>query len=150
MKQAEIQDEVDQFIDRCRENGYRVTPQRVEIFKASLTREDHPDAHAIYEDVSDRVPGISPDTVYRTLELLEDLGCIRRVNVLAGQVRFDTRPEDHHHFVCRSCGTIKDFDSKEADRISLPDDVQSFGEIESVQIEVRGLCAECGEQQDAG
>ena len=150
MKQAEIQDEVDQFIDRCRETGYRVTPQRVEIFKESLMREDHPDADSIYAEVSGRFPAISPDTVYRTLELLEDLGFIRRVNVLAGRVRFDSRTDEHHHFVCRSCGKIKDFESEEADRISLPDDVHSFGEVESVRIEVRGLCEQCREEQNAG
>ena len=56
------------------------------------------------------MPGVSLPTVYAALELLADLGLAERVH--AGRaVRFDPRPEPHHHLVCTFCGAVADLDA---------------------------------------
>jgi len=85
--------------------------------------------------------------VYRTLAALEGEGFIRRAGALDGAARYDANTERHHHFVCTVCGAIKDFSSAVLDDLPIPESVQSFGRVESSQVQVRGVCSACEERQ---
>lgn len=126
-----------------RRHGLKVTPQRLEIFAALMAGEDHPDAEAVYQNVRQRVPSISRDTVYRTLTTFEEKGLVRRAEILSGPSRFDANTEPHHHFVCSLCGAIKDFASEALDRMSLPASVKKLGRVDFAQVQVRGICKDC-------
>ena len=56
------------------------------------------------------MPGVSLPTVYATLELLEELGLVRRLASTTGSAVYDPRTDAHHHLVCRRCGRIADVD----------------------------------------
>lgn len=135
------------FRQKCRDAGYRPTMQRAKIFREIMKTEGHPGADTIYENVSAQYPSISRDTVYRTLTLLEELGLLFRVSSLDNRSRFDRRTDQHHHFICIKCNAIYDFECEEADDLSVPDVVHSFGQVESQRLEVRGVCRQCN--QDA-
>ena len=135
------------FETRCREAGLRVTPQRSEIFREMARSDAHPGAETLHASLKKRMPGISLDTVYRTLTTLERHGIITRVQVASSHSRFDARVEPHHHFVCTECGTIRDFASPKLDAYRVPEAVRKWGRIRQCRMEVRGVCLACTEEE---
>jgi len=132
----------------CREVGARVTQQRREVLRAVVESDRHPDAQAVLHSVRERMPRISFDTVYRTLAFLEENGLIRRVQGTAERARFDGNDRPHHHFVCRKCGKIMDFESEDIDRMRLPVGVGKLGIAESRQLQIVGVCRACEKRKE--
>ena len=143
IKKKEIEQRVKHFESVCRDEGIKLTHQRIEIFREVAQTADHPDADQVFQRVRDRIPTVSLDTVYRTLWLLKDLGLVVPIGSSRERTRFDANLNSHHHFVCGQCGFTRDFYSNDLDNIRLPDSVDSFGEIEVTHVEVRGVCREC-------
>jgi Fur family transcriptional regulator, peroxide stress response regulator len=140
---GEIERRILAFTEACNAAGIRMTHQRMEVFREVAKTDEHPDAETIYDRVRRRVPAISLDTVYRTLTTLETLGVVSRVYLLCDRARFDAQVTPHHHFVCSQCGTLRDFMSAEADQLRIPSEVQSWGIVKSIHVEVRGICSNC-------
>jgi len=122
-----------------------MTPQRLEIFREIAGSRDHPDAEAVYHAVRRRVPTVSPDTVYRTLWMLQDLGLIQTLGARRRSVRFDANLEHHHHFVCTRCGLTRDFLSAAFDALGVPESLRELGTVTATHVEARGLCRDCQE-----
>src|SRR4051812_27060639 len=93
-----------------RERGMRVTRQRLVIHRTVRRLDGHVSAEDVQRAVGKRLSGVSLPTIYSTLELLEELGAIRRVGHVAGRTLFDSRLDEHHHVVCASCGRIEDLE----------------------------------------
>jgi Fe2+ or Zn2+ uptake regulation protein len=126
-----------------RERRQRVTPQRLAIARALTDLDRHATAEQVFGHVSARMPGVSLPTVYATLDLLEELGLARRVATEGGAVVYDPRADDHHHLVCRSCGSIADVDAP-VDAAGLLEAAREAGfSPDASQVVVRGLCADC-------
>ncbi|MFB3886668.1 MAG: Fur family transcriptional regulator [Thermodesulfobacteriota bacterium] len=139
------------FSRTSRRYGVKATHQRTEIFHELARTNEHPDAETIYARVRKRIPAISLDTVYRTLRLLEKEGLISRVGPLGEKMRFDANTDRHHHFVCIRCGFMGDIYNEEWDDFQAPSDVMAMGTVNSVHIELRGLCHACqAKQRDKG
>ena len=137
------------FSGICRRYGVKATHQRSEIYRELAGTNEHPDAETIYAQVRKRIPAISLDTVYRTLRLLEKKGLISRVGSFGEKTRFDANTDRHHHFVCTRCGFIGDIYNEEWDDFRAPSDVMAMGTVNSVHIELRGLCKACqGKKRD--
>ena len=137
------------FSGTSRRYGVKTTHQRTEIFRELARTNEHPDAEMIYARVRRRIPAISLDTVYRTLRLLEKEGLISRVGSLGEKMRFDANTDHHHHFVCTRCGFMGDIYSEEWDGFRAPSDVMAMGTVNSIHVELRGLCKACqGKQND--
>ncbi len=129
--------------DALRARGGRVTPQRLAIARVVRETAGHITAEAVFGQVSERMPGVSLPTVYATLELLEELGQVRRVPGVPGAVLFDSRAQAHDHFVCRRCGTVVDLDS-ETDHAAVLRAADELGcRADDAQVVVTGLCAGC-------
>jgi Fe2+ or Zn2+ uptake regulation protein len=126
-----------------RARGQRVTPQRLMIAAAVREMNRHATAEQIFTAVGERMPGISLPTVYATLELLEELGLVRRVATASGTSVYDPRTEQHHHLVCRRCGAIADVDGA-VDHDALLQAARGAGFApDEAQVVIHGLCAEC-------
>ena len=130
-----------------RSRGVRVTHQRLEILRELVSSDGHPSAEQVHESVVARLPAISLDTVYRTIALFEEMGLIRRVEVLDDRGRFDANLEPHHHLVCVRCKRIEDIHWPEFDRLLPPPETESWGRVSSRHVEFRGLCRECLEKE---
>jgi Fur family peroxide stress response transcriptional regulator len=143
VSKAEIDRRVRAFVQTFRHRGMKVTHQRIEIFNELAASPAHPDAEAVFQAVNKRVPSISRDTVYRTLSTLEDEGLVRKVEPLFGSTRYDANLDRHHHFICTVCGLVSDFYSEALDSLPIPKSVEALGQIESAQVEVRGVCSAC-------
>ncbi|MCF6287418.1 MAG: transcriptional repressor [Candidatus Hydrogenedentes bacterium] len=142
--QAHIETQVAFFADECRRANMRVTPQRLEIFRELLKSSDHPAAETLYRRVRTRQPTLSRDTLYRTLATLECTGLVSRVGSATGTARFEANMTPHDHFLCVGCGEIADLPSPDrtemTEKIELPPGYQ----LQTIQVESRGLCANCG------
>ena len=99
------------MIDRLSEQGYRLTLQRVMILSAIEDRSDHISVEEIYAQVAAKYPQVNISTVYRTLELLKQLGLVYEIDLGEGRIRYHSESKGHHHhLVCQKCGTIIDID----------------------------------------
>jgi Fur family ferric uptake transcriptional regulator len=94
---------------RLAQCGCRMTPQRMMILEAIEGAKGHISAEEIYEDICKRYPSLNISTVYRTLELLKELGIVTETRMGDGRVRFHgAGHEHHHHLVCSKCGAVCD------------------------------------------
>ena len=139
----EIQQRIAAFQEGCKQNGLRVTHQRLEIFRELAGACDHPSAEMIFTRVRKRIPTMSFDTVYRTLNTFEETKLISRVGVISGRARFEANMERHHHFLCTECGAIIDVYSKKLDNARVAEDLPDEINVESARVELRGVCSAC-------
>jgi Fe2+ or Zn2+ uptake regulation protein len=125
-----------------RQRGMRVTPQRVVVHRALRELDRHVTADELLDAVTDRLPSVSLPTIYATLELLEELGMVRRVQ-RSGTTLFDPRTDPHHHLVCTSCGSVEDLDA-ELQSAAVERAAARHGfRHERVEALVHGRCRDC-------
>jgi Fe2+ or Zn2+ uptake regulation protein len=125
-----------------RARGLRVTAQRVMIHEALRSAGRHLSADQVLAAVEERLPGVSLPTVYATLELLEDLGLVRRVHT-PGTLLFDPRPDNHAHALCRECGRVDDLDARAPADATLGAAAAAGWERAEVETLVVGVCPAC-------
>ena len=126
--------------------GLRLTRQRLEIIREIAGAVDHPDADVIFHRVRERVPTISPDTVYRTLDVLARRGLVERIP-MPRATRFDPDLSPHHHFVCDRCGRLVDVRTDVISPVPAPPTVlDGIGDVHSVHLQMWGTCKTCMEQ----
>jgi Fur family peroxide stress response transcriptional regulator len=146
----ELEKRVNVFSGICRRYGIKATHQRTEIYRELAGTDEHPDTETIYTRVRKRIPAISLDTVYRTTRLLEKKGLISRVGSLGEKTRFDANTDRHHHFVCTECGCMKDFYNEAWNDFPAPGDLTAIGKVNSVHVELKGLCKACQRKRRKG
>lgn len=139
----ELRRMMERFEAVIRAAGVKRTPQRLEIYRQTVGTGDHPDIETIHRNVRKKMPSVSLDTVYRTLDLFRDLGLVSSLRPLPGHIRFDANTAPHHHFVCTRCGLIRDFIDPDLDALKVPAAARALGRVESARVEVRGLCQPC-------
>jgi Fur family ferric uptake transcriptional regulator len=92
--------------EKLRSRGYRLTPQRQLVLEA-VGRLGHATPEDIVTAVRETATGVNISTVYRTLELLEELGLVQHTHLGHGAPTYSMASElDHVHLVCRDCGGI--------------------------------------------
>ena len=124
--------------------GLPLTLQRRTLLEVLAGREDHPTVDQIYAELAERVPEVSRTTVYRSLDVLADLGLLKRVEHPGSAVRFDPNPAPHHHFLCTACGALSDLPAEQlegAERLSYLG--EGPGRVEELSVLVRGTCLAC-------
>ena len=125
------------------ERGQRVTPQRLVINRALHELNRHVTAEEVLASVADRLPNVSPPTVYSTLELFEELGVVRRLGVRHGAAVYDPRPEPHDHMVCDRCGRIEDLDGGTKLSRAVERAADAGFRPRRAEVRINGLCADC-------
>jgi len=96
----------------------KYTNQRVEILNYFNNSINHPTVEEVYNEFWKKLTRISKATVYQNLKYLAEKSLIREVNV-KGVSRFESNLKSHHHLICKNCGRIMDFESKELTEFSL-------------------------------
>jgi Fur family transcriptional regulator, stress-responsive regulator len=134
------------LVEALRTAGNRVTSQRLVIHRALRELDRHVSAEEVLSAVGDRLPNISLPTIYSTLELFERLGIVKRISPRPGRSLYDPRLDDHHHLVCRRCGSVEDVDA-DLDSGRAVRAARKLGfAVERVEVVVGGLCAKCAER----
>jgi Fur family ferric uptake transcriptional regulator len=95
-----------------KKRGLKLTPQRRLIVDIIHDTKGHLTAEEIIEIVQARMPGINKSTVYRTLELLEEAGCVYKSESGDHFIYHHDEDGHHHHLVCTKCGKTVDCDEK--------------------------------------
>ncbi|SHI88945.1 Fur family transcriptional regulator, peroxide stress response regulator [Malonomonas rubra DSM 5091] len=131
------------FENACRKAGLRLTPQRIEIFRELAKATDHPSAETLHLRLSDKMPTLSLDTVYRTLGTFAGHGLVNKVETVESQARFEAAHVTHHHLVCESCKQIMDFQWQYVDEASLPETVSGWGQVNRKSVIAYGTCKKC-------
>ena len=102
---------IEKMTSALKQRGYKLTPQRCAVLGVIALSREHLTPAAIYEKVHQEYPGIGLVTIYRTLEILTELGFVCEVHA-GGNCRsyLVRRPaEHHHHLICSDCGAVVDF-----------------------------------------
>ena len=128
---------------RLRASGYKLTPPRLAVLQVIFGQGGHLNPAEILERVRKIQPGVGRASIYRTLELLTQLGIIRPIYLGESGPIYIHAEGGHHHLVCSLCGKVIDFDQCTADQIA--DDLSArYGfTIVSHLLEFYGECAEC-------
>lgn len=96
-----------------RKRGYRLTPQRFMIMSVIQEAQEHLSVEQIAERVQQRNPYVSLSTIYRTLELLRELGLVRENRLPGEQPRYEIAGgKSHHHLICRNCRAVVHLDEQ--------------------------------------
>ncbi len=114
--------------------GYKATPQRLAVLGALAAEQ-----HQTLEEIRARCPEVGLVTVYRTLDLLCEIGAVRRLDLGDGP-RYELAENHHHHLVCESCGAVSEFEECPLDLRRLQD--VDF-EVASHSLEIYGRCVVC-------
>jgi Fur family peroxide stress response transcriptional regulator len=143
----------DQFSDKLiveaiRNKGFKATPQRIAICRIALNDRDHPTAQNIYDKVQKEHPTVSLATVYKTLQMLEELNLISEICLSSGQTRYDPLMYSHINLICTQCGRIEDIEDSRTQNIM--ENIASAAKftMTAQPISVYGICANCRKNQD--
>ena len=139
-----------------REHGLRVTRQRVAVLTALAAR-PHSGADTVIATVRADVGQVSTQAVYDVLNTLTERGILRRFQPAGSTARYEVRVGDnHHHLVCRGCGSVTDVDCATRaapclDTSELDRHAPGFV-VDEAEVTFWGLCDTCSippPQEDA-
>jgi Fur family transcriptional regulator, peroxide stress response regulator len=99
---------VEQYMKILKDYGLRVTPQRKLIIEFLSRTRSHPTAESIFEEIKDCSPALSLNTVYKTLEIFEQRGMVRKFNIGFNIYHYDANMNPHSHIVCTNCKRVDD------------------------------------------
>jgi Fe2+ or Zn2+ uptake regulation protein len=136
--------ETDLIERRLREAGLRVTAPRVAVLRVLAEANDHPRVDQVLDRVRSSGVSISTQAGYDVCEALHRVSLARRIEPAGGPARYEARVGDnHHHLVCRSCGTAADVDCAVGAAPCLdPSDAAGFV-VDEAEVTFWGLCPAC-------
>jgi Fur family ferric uptake transcriptional regulator len=135
---------VDDLKVALKQRGLRMTPQRQLILDAVASMHGHVSADQVYQQVVRVFPDVNISTVYRTLEVLEELGVVRHTHFHDGVAQYErTDAGQHHHMVCSRCGS--DFELDVAVLQPLAEELKlRYGfQADLAHSAIVGLCGAC-------
>jgi Fur family transcriptional regulator, stress-responsive regulator len=126
-----------------RQHGLQVTAQRLAIMRAVSNR-PHATADALADDVRAVIGSISRQAVYDALGVLVERNLIRRIQPAGSAARYEDRVGDnHHHLICRECGTMLDVDCAVGEVPCLTANVDHGFQIDEAEVIYWGRCPSC-------
>lgn len=140
-----MQNAVTEVRTLLKEKNLRLTPQREAVLRILL---DCQDKHLTAEDIYDRTRAEYPDiglaTIYRALELFEELGLVSRLEFGDGGRRYEfALGKDHHHLLCMDCGQIAEFNEDLLDDLQQTIARESGFLILNHSLRFFGYCSRC-------
>ena len=134
--------QLEELVSSLRDEGFRITPQRVAILDYLLKTDDHPSAEYIHKIIRKKYPMVSLSTVYKTLDLLKEKKLVNEIEV-DGESRFDAHTDAHINLVCMKCGRIDDVDEDSLNEIQNRAAKKSKYLILKGSFELFGYCNNC-------
>lgn len=133
-----------ELIGRLREQGHRLTPQRMTILSILTSSEDHLSAEQVHEMVKAELPMTSLATVYKTITLLKGMGELLELGFGNFSSRFDGKKNHPHpHLICIRCRKIVDLQIPALE--ATPHTIsQAYGyQIVGSRLDYFGICPNC-------
>ena len=141
---ADHNQRADTIIGKLRENGHKITPQRLAIVKILAKSEGHPSVEDIYEQIRADFPTMSLATVYRNIVLLKSLGEVLELGFPDGSNRYDgNKPAPHPHVICIRCKKIVDPVLDSLDEMKKEVALETDFTILNHRLDFFGICGSC-------
>ncbi|MCI0344115.1 MAG: transcriptional repressor [Chloroflexi bacterium] len=138
--------DVDAIRARLRARGLRWTPQRRSLIEVLGTADGHVTGAELVDRLRGLDPETTPSTVYRTLDVLEDLGLVRHGHGADGREEFHVLPAtDHGHLHCERCGGAWEIDADEAALLVASLRSSRGFAVDLSHVTIVGRCAACAE-----
>lgn len=126
-----------------REKGFKVTPQRLAIYNMLAATKAHPNAEMIFNSLQTLYPTMSLATVYKTMEILKEIGLVQILNAGEDSFRYDADVSNHPHVRCLKCGKVEDIENIEystfLEQVGQGTDYELLGQ----QFYFYGVCPTC-------
>ena len=131
------------YLEKLKNAGYRITPQRLEIIKVILERGEHTNAEDLYKAIKERYPMISLATIYNTLEILVNVGLIKKLEFSSASI-YDIKAYPHINLICTNCKKIFDFPLPVDEISKLKEKIKEDTGflVKSFRIDFYGTCSE--------
>src|SRR5690625_4532732 len=113
-------DEIEEAVERLKESGVRITPQRFAVLEFLVDAQSHPFADEIYKALEGKFPNMSVATVYNNLRVFKGIGLVKELTYGDASSRFDYASTKHFHLICEAHGMLLDF------HYPFLDEVESF------------------------
>lgn len=141
------------FKEKLKEKGCKLTMQRRSILDVLFEHHnDHLSTEEIYDEVKVKFPEIGLATVYRTVQLFEEMGIVDRLNFDDGCSRFELASEDtvhhHHHLICEACNRVFEVENDLLDEIEKEIENKYTFKIHDHNVMFYGICKECEEKNN--
>jgi Fur family transcriptional regulator, peroxide stress response regulator len=132
------------IIQKIRDNGYKITPQRLAIVDILAKSVDHPSVENIYDQIKSDFPTMSLATVYRNIVLIKSLGEVLELGFPDGSNRYDgNKPTPHPHVICIKCKKIVDPDLESLDEMKKEVASETNFKILNHRLDFFGICHDC-------
>jgi len=128
-------------IEKYRQMGIKITPQRLAILTFLDGNKSHPSAEDIYRAVTKQFPTMSFATVYNTLESLKNNGGVMELTIDPNKKRYDPAKIPHNHLICVKCKTIVDINKDF--KLTLSSSITKGFDLIGNHIEFYGICHKC-------
>nr|WP_245301336.1 Fur family transcriptional regulator [Thermoanaerobacterium butyriciformans] len=135
-----------------KQKGFKLTTQRRAILDVIIeNREKHLSSEEIYDLVKEKYPEIGLATVYRTLQLFDELGVIYKLNFDDGRSRYElyhNEDHQHHHLICLKCGSVIEMEEDLLE--NLEDAIENTKNFQIVDHNVKffGYCSKCKQNKN--
>lgn len=144
------QDEINKLKNNLKEKGYKLTPQRRAIVDIIIRNEgNHLTTEELYDLVRKDCPEIGLATVYRTVQLLEELGVVSKLDLNDGCSRYELVHEEenhqHHHLICTNCGKLIEVEGDLLEVLEHNIEEKYNFKIKNHSVKFYGLCSNCAE-----
>ena len=132
------------IIQKLRDNGHKITPQRLAIVKILAKSENHPSVENIYGQIKRHFPTMSLATVYRNILLIKSLGEVLELGFPDGSNRYDgNKPNPHPHVICIKCKKIVDPFLDRLDEMKKAVAEETDFKILNHRLDFFGICSDC-------
>lgn len=151
MEDKTIRELVDEYLKTLRNRGFRLTSQRKLIIETLLKNiGNHPNAQELLQMAQEDDPSVGIATVYRTVEILNQMGLLNIMNLEEGFSRFEI-PGDtmHFHTFCKYCGKILHLENEKEKEEIIKQWVSETGfDLLPQTFEISGICSECAKERE--
>ena len=137
---------VKNLTELLRGNGFKVTPQRLAVYEVLANTKEHPNAEMIFNSLQATYPTMSLATVYKTIDILNEIGLVQILNAGEDSFRYDADMSDHAHVRCTQCGRVDDVFDIDAAKVSREIETRTQYRLEGQQFYFYGVCPACQTQ----
>ena len=128
--------------------GLRMTPQRQLVLDA-VSELGHATPETICTRVQEIAPAVNITTVYRTLDLLEQLGVVKHTHLGHGAPTYATSEHEHVHLVCHHCGRVDEIEAVALDDLAGALRESHGFRLDATHAALSGTCRDCADRADA-
>lgn len=136
-------DRLEMAVEKLKNIGVRMTPQRYAILSFLMETLSHPTADEIHKHLEQQFPNISVATVYNNLKLFKEAHLVRELTYGDAKSRFDGNMSDHYHCICTSCGKIADFHHPPLVDLEQEARLSTGFTVTTHRLEFYGTCENC-------